>query len=94
MREAPQGSRRDQKEVTETRNVWKRFVCLQTSSEKEGEKKTCCTRPNGLYAKGRVCHDLGIYFMNNRSGLPPEGGGGAEEQHLHGIKSVERMEEI
>lgn len=30
--------------------------------------------------------------MNNRSGLPPEGS--AKEQHLYGIKSVERMKEI
>lgn len=45
-----------------------------------------------LYAKGRVCSDLGIDFMNNRSGLPPEGS--AKEQHLKGIKPVERMREI
>lgn len=45
-----------------------------------------------LYAKGWVCSDLGIYFMNNRSGLPPEGS--AKEQHLYGIKSVERMKVI
>lgn len=45
-----------------------------------------------LYAKGRIFSDLGIYFMNNRSGLRPEGS--ATEQHLYGIKSVERMKEI
>lgn len=40
---------------------------------------------------GWVGWDHGTDFMNNRSRLPPEGS--AKEEHLYGIKAMERMKE-
>lgn len=40
---------------------------------------------------GWVGRDHGTDFMNNRSRLPPERS--AKEEHLYGIKQMERMKE-